>query len=69
MQKKLQTKASDTLFDSTPENWPIFEHHLLMESENPTITWNHNITHFQQDNDEKPLNFLARYFDLPEDIY
>jgi hypothetical protein len=61
-------KASDTLFDGTPENWPIFEHHLLTESENPTITWNHNITHFQPDNEEKPLNFLERYFDLPEDI-
>jgi hypothetical protein len=62
------TKASDTLFDGTPENWPIFEHHLLTEAENPTITWNHNITHFQPDNEEKPLNFLERYFDLPEDI-
>jgi hypothetical protein len=62
------TKASDTLFDGTPENWPICEHHLLTEAENPIITWNHNITHFQQENDEKPLNFLERYFDLPEDI-
>jgi hypothetical protein len=62
------TKASDTLFDGTPENNPIFEHHLLTESENPTITWNHNITPFQPDNEEKPLNFLERYFDLPEDI-
>jgi hypothetical protein len=62
------TKASDTLFDGTPENWLIFEHHLLTEAENPTITWNHNITHFQQDNDEKPLNFLERYLDLPEYI-
>jgi hypothetical protein len=26
------TKASDTLFDGTPENWPIFEHHLLTEA-------------------------------------
>jgi hypothetical protein len=43
------TKASYTLFDGTPENWPIFEHHLLTEAENPTITWNHHITHFQQD--------------------
>jgi hypothetical protein len=62
------TKASDTLFDGTPENWPIFEHHLLTEAENQTITWNHNITHFQPDNEEKPLNFLERYFNLPEDI-
>jgi hypothetical protein len=62
------TKASDTLFDGTPENWPIFEHHLLTEAENPTISWNHHITHFQPDEDEKPINFLERYFDLPEDI-
>jgi hypothetical protein len=62
------TKAPYTLFDGTPENWPIFEHHLLTEAENPTITWNHNITHLQPDNEEKPLNFLERYFDLPEDI-
>jgi hypothetical protein len=62
------TKASDTLFDGTPENWPIFEHHLLTEAENPTITWNKNITHFQPDNEEKTLNFLERYFDLPDDI-
>jgi hypothetical protein len=62
------TKASDTLFDGTPENWPIFEHNLLTETENPTITWNHNITYFQPDNEEKPLSFLERYFDLPEDI-
>jgi hypothetical protein len=61
------TKASDTIFDGTPENWPIFEHHLLMEAENPTSTWNDHITHFQPDEEEKPLNFLERSFDLPED--
>jgi hypothetical protein len=43
------TKAPDTLFDGTPENWPIFEHHLLTEAENPTIAWNQHITHFQPD--------------------
>jgi hypothetical protein len=62
------TKASDTLFDGTPENWPIFEHHLLTEAENATIAWNQHITHFQPDDKEEPLNFLERYFDLPEDI-
>jgi hypothetical protein len=62
------TKASDTLFDRTPENWPVFDHHLLTEAENPTITWNQNIAHFQPDNEENPLNFLERYLDLPEDI-
>jgi hypothetical protein len=43
---KTMTKASYTLFDGTPGNWPIFEHHLLTEAENPTTTWNHQITHF-----------------------
>jgi hypothetical protein len=62
------TKAPDTLFDGTPENWPIFEHHLLTEAENPTIAWNQHITYFQPDEEEEPLNFLERYFDLPEDI-
>jgi hypothetical protein len=62
------TKASDTLFDGTPENWPIYEHHLLTEAENPTIAWNQHITHFQSDEEEEPLNFLEIYFDLPEDI-
>jgi hypothetical protein len=42
--------------------------HLLREAENPTITWNHNIAHFQPDNEEKLLSFLERYFVLPEDI-
>jgi hypothetical protein len=43
------TKASDTLFDGTPENWPIFKHHLLTEAENPTIACNQHLTHFQPD--------------------
>jgi hypothetical protein len=46
------TKSSDTLFDGTPENWPIFEHHLLTEAENPTIAWNQHITHFQPDEEK-----------------
>jgi hypothetical protein len=61
-------KASYTLFDGTPENLPIFEHHLLTEAENPTIAWNQHITHFQPDEEEEPLSFLERYFDLPDDI-
>jgi hypothetical protein len=40
-------KTSDTLFDGTPENWPAFEHHLLTEAENPTISWNQDITNYQ----------------------
>jgi hypothetical protein len=40
----VMTKPSDTLFDGTPENWPAFEHHLLTEAENPTISWNQYIT-------------------------
>jgi hypothetical protein len=62
------TKASDTLFDSTPENCTIFEHHLLTEAENPTIGWIQHLTHFTPDEEKKPLNFLERYFDLLEDI-
>jgi hypothetical protein len=34
-------KTSNKLFNRTPENWPAFEHHLLTEAENPTISWNH----------------------------
>jgi hypothetical protein len=41
------TKPSDTLFEGTPENWPAFEHHLLTEAENPTISWNQDITNYQ----------------------
>jgi hypothetical protein len=62
------TKASDKLFDGTPDNWPIFQHHLLTEAENPTIAWNQHITHFQPDEENEPLNFLEKYFDLPEYI-
>jgi hypothetical protein len=61
-------KSSYTLFDGTPENWPIFDNHLLTEAENPTISWKQHITHFQPDEEEKPLNFLEKYFDLPENI-
>jgi hypothetical protein len=43
------TKASDALFDGTPENWTMFEHHLLTEAENPTIGWNQHLTHFRPD--------------------
>jgi hypothetical protein len=32
------TKPSEILFDGTFENWPEFEHHLLTEAENPTIS-------------------------------
>jgi hypothetical protein len=50
------TKPSDTLFNGTPENWPAFEHHLLTEAENPTIS------------NSEPFKFLERYFDLPDDM-
>jgi hypothetical protein len=53
------TKASDTLFDGTPENWLIFEHHFLTEAENPTIAWNQHLTHFQPD-EEKETRHLPR---------
>jgi hypothetical protein len=62
------TKPSETLFDRTPENWPAFEHHLLTEAENPTISWNQDITNYQPNEDSEPFNFLERYFDLPDDM-
>jgi hypothetical protein len=61
-------KPSDTLFNGTPENWPAFEHHLLTEAENPTISWNQDITNYQPNEKSKPFNFLERYFDLPDDM-
>jgi hypothetical protein len=61
-------KPLDTLFDGTPENWPAFEHHLLTEAENRTISWNQDITKYQPNENSKPFNFLKRYFDLPDDM-
>jgi hypothetical protein len=60
------TKPSETLFDGTPEMWPAFEHHLLTEAEDPTISWNQEITNYQPTEDSEPFNFLERYFDLPD---
>jgi hypothetical protein len=62
------TKPLDTLFDGTPENWLAFEHHLLTEAENPTISWNQDITNYQPNENSEPFNFLERYFDLPDDM-
>jgi hypothetical protein len=62
------TKPSDTLFDGTPENWPAFEHHLLTEAENPTISWNQDITNYQPNENSESFNFLERYFDLPDEM-
>jgi hypothetical protein len=60
-------KPSETLFDGTPENWPAFEHHLLTEAENPTISWNQDITNYQPtDENSEPFNFLERYFYFPD---
>jgi hypothetical protein len=53
------TKPSDTLFKGTPENWSAFEHHLLTEAKNPTISCNQDITNYQlTDETSEPLNFL-----------
>jgi hypothetical protein len=63
------TKPSEILFNGTPDNWLAFEHHLLTEAENPTISWNQDITNYQpMDENSKPFNFLKRYFDLPDNI-
>jgi hypothetical protein len=61
-------KPSETLFNGTPHNWPAFEHHLLTEAENPTRSWNQDITNYQPNEDSEPFNFLERYFDLPHNM-
>jgi hypothetical protein len=62
------TKPSYTMSDGTPENWPVFEHHLLTEAENPTISWNQDTTNYQPNENFEPFNFLKRYFDLPDEM-
>jgi hypothetical protein len=62
------TKPSDTLFNRTPENWPAFEHQLPTEAENPTITWNQDITNYQPNENSEPFNFIKIYFDLLDDM-
>jgi hypothetical protein len=63
------TKPSETLFYGTPENWLAFKHRLLTEAENPTISWNQDITNYQpSDETSEPYNFLERYFDLPDNM-
>jgi hypothetical protein len=62
------TKPLDTMFDRTPANWPAFEHHLLTEAENPTKSWNQDITHYQPNENSETFNFLERYFDLLDDM-
>jgi hypothetical protein len=60
------TKACYVLFDGQPENWPIFESHLLNEAENPTIGWSQKLLNFQlMDQTTEPFNFLERYFNIP----
>jgi hypothetical protein len=56
------TKPSNTLFNGTPENWPAFEHLLLIEADNPTISWNQDITNYQPNEKSEPFNLLERYF-------
>jgi hypothetical protein len=63
------TKPSETVFDETPKNWPEFEHHLLTEAENSTISWNQDITNYKHtDETSEPFNFLESYFDLPDNM-
>jgi hypothetical protein len=63
------TKPSETLFNGASENWMAFEHHLLTKAENPTISWNQDITDYQPtDENSEPFNFLERYFDLPDNM-
>jgi hypothetical protein len=63
----VMTKPSEIIFDGKPENWPEFEHHLLTETENPTIAWNQELLNFQlMDETTKSFKFLEGYFDIPE---
>jgi hypothetical protein len=63
------TKPSEILFDGTPDNWLEFEHHLLIEAKNRTISWNQELTNFQtMDKTSKPFNFLEGDFDIPESM-
>jgi hypothetical protein len=62
-------KPSERLFNGTPENWPVFEQHLLTEAETPTIRWNQEITNYQPtDETSERFNFLKRYFDIPDNM-
>jgi hypothetical protein len=58
------TKPSDTLFDGTPENWPAFEHHLITEAKNPTISLIQDKTNYQPNENSEPFRFIERYFDI-----
>jgi hypothetical protein len=60
------TKASNTLFDRKPENWPTFESHIIREAENPTSGWSKNIISFKIIGQDPEINFLESYFDIPE---
>jgi hypothetical protein len=61
------TKPSEILFDRKPENWTEFEHHLLTETENPTIVWNQELTNFHlMDETTKKISFLEGYSNIPE---
>jgi hypothetical protein len=62
------TKPSGTLLDGTPGNWPAFEHHLLTKAENPTISWNQDITNYQPNEKSEPFKFLKRYMDLRDEM-
>jgi hypothetical protein len=61
------TKPLEILFDGKPENWPGFEHHLLTETENPTIALNQKLMKLKSmDEPTKPFIFLEGYFNIPE---
>jgi hypothetical protein len=63
------TKPYEILFDRKPENWPEYEHHLLNETENPTMGWNQELLNFQIMNTTiKLFNLLEGYFDIPGTI-
>jgi hypothetical protein len=49
------TKASETLFDGKPENWPTSENSLIWEATNTTIGWSKDTLGFKVMGQEQTL--------------
>jgi hypothetical protein len=62
------TKASEMIFDGKPEKWQTFENHLIREVKKMTIGWSKDILSFKIMGQDPPINFLERYFDIPENM-
>jgi hypothetical protein len=63
----VMNKPSEILFDGKPESWPEFKHHLLTETENPTIGGNQDLTNFQlMDGTKKTIQLPRRILRHPQ---